>query len=185
MQCVNGLLDSPPLLLVPVIVLAVALAHGLTRLVRWRRRWRREQGWQLVHELKAYAAWIESLRGEPFTSGKPEELTSAEPLRNARAIARRHFPGLEQPMLRLLRADNQLMRYLWEQKLVRLSEPGAWIPPPRDPAYRQLRDTQDDLIDDIIARCQELTGDRARPWRGTDLESEFFASQGVTTTPCG
>jgi len=183
MRDVDELLDSP-LALVPVIVAAVAVVHALVRLVRRRRQRRREQGWRLVHELKAYAAWIESLGGEPFASTSPEELTSAQPLRNARAIVHRHFPPLGQAVLRLLRADNQLMRYLWEQKLLRLSDPAAWVAPERDPAYRQLRDTQDDLIDEIIAGCQELTGDRARPWRGTEMDSDFFATRGAATNPC-
>lgn len=171
-------------MLVPVIVVAMAVAHVVVRLVRRRRQRRREQGWRLVHELKAYAAWIESLRGEPFTSASPEELTSAQPLRNARAIVQKHFPQLGQAVLRLLRADSQLMRYLWQQKLLRLSDPGAWVPPQRDPAYQQLRDMQDDLIDEIIAGCQELNGDRARPWRATEMDSEFFATRGATTDPC-
>ena len=45
----------------------------------------------------------------------------AQALRNARAIAQAHFPPLGQLMLRLLQADSELMRRLWEQKLDRKS----------------------------------------------------------------
>lgn len=87
-------------------------------------------------------------------------------------------------MLRLLQADSQLMRHLREQKLLRLSEPGDWVPCQRDPEYRDLREAQEDLIDSIIARCQALIGDYGRPWRHTGMDSEFFASMSVTSSPC-
>lgn len=102
-----------PLVLLLVIAAAVVLLHAIARRIRRRRQRLREHGWRLVHELKAYSAWVDSLRGEPFLSTEPEELTSAEALRQARAIARAHFPQLSQAMLRLLRADSQLMRHLW------------------------------------------------------------------------
>lgn len=173
-----------PLVLLPVFAVAVVVLHALARRLRRRRQALREHGWRLVHELKAYSAWVDSLRGEPFLSTEPEELTPAEALRQARAIAQAHFPQLSGAMLRLLRADSRLMRHLWHQKLLRLSEPGAWVPYRRDPEYRQLRDSQEDLIEEIIARCQVLIGDRDQPWRSTDLDSEFFAAAGVNTRPC-
>lgn len=179
---VNELLTSP-LLLLPVFAVVVAVLHTLIQRIRRRRRQRRERGGQLIHELKAYSAWVESLRGEPPPTGEAEELTPAQALRDARTIAQAHFPQLAQSMLRLLRADSELMRHLWEQKLLRLSEPGAWVSYERDPEYRALRDAQEDLIDAIIARCQALTGDRGPRWHNTRLDPEFFTSMGVTSSP--
>mgnify|MGYP001496201331 CR=1 FL=1 len=179
----NEFLTSP-LLLLPVIAVAVAVLHTLVQRIRRQRQQRREHGWRLIHELKAYSAWVESLHGEPFMSTEPEELTSAQALRNARAIAQTHFPQLEQVMLRLLQADNLLMRHLWEQKLLRLSEPGDWVPCQRDPEYRELREAQEDLIDALIARCQALIGDYGERWRNTGMDPEFFASMSVTSSPC-
>jgi len=174
---------TSPFALVPVIGVLLAALHTLVQSVRRRRQERRQYGWQLIHELKEYSAWVESLRGEPPLSAEPDELTPAQALRDARAIAQVHFPPLAQLMLRLLQADSELMRHLWEQKLLRLSEPGDWIPWQRDPEYRALRDAQEDLIDAIIARCQALTGDRGPRWNNTGLDPEFRASMSVTSIP--
>lgn len=179
----NDLLTSPWLLL-PAMAVTVAVLHTVVQRIRRQRRMRREHGWRLIHEMKAYSAWVDSLHGEPFMSTEPEELTSAEALRSARAIAREHFPQLGQVMLRLLQADSHLMRHLWEQKLLRLSEPGDWVPCERNLAYRELREAQEDLIDAIIARCQTLIGDSGRPWRNTGMDSEFFASMGMSSSTC-
>jgi len=182
---VSEFLNSP--LLLPVIALVAAVLHALVRRVRRerrQRRQRREHGWRLIHELKAYSAWVDSLHGEPFMSTEPEELTSAQALSRARAIAQQHFPQLGQAMLRLLQADSQLTRHLWEQKLRRLSAPGDRVPCQRDPEYRELRDAQEDLIDSIIARCQALIGDSGRRWRHTGMDSEFFASMGISSGTC-
>lgn len=178
----NEFLSSPWLLL-PVLAVAAAVLHTLILRIRRRRRQRRERGSQLIHELKAYSAWVDSLRGEPPLTSEAEELSPAQALREARAIAQAHFPQLGQSMLRLLRADSELMRHLWEQKLLRLSEPGAWVSYERDPVYRALRDAQEDLIDAIITRCQALTGDRGPRWHNTRLDPEFFTSMGMTSSP--
>lgn len=169
-------------LLLPVIAVAVAVLQTLVQRIRRQRQQHREHGWRLIHELKAYSAWVESLHGEPFMGTEPEELTSAQALREARAIALANFPQLTQVMLRLLQADSQLMRHLWEQKLLRLSEPGDWAPYQRDPHYRGLRDAQEDLIDAIIARCHVLIGDQGGRWRNTTADSDFFSSMGVTSS---
>lgn len=178
----NEFLTSP-LLLLPVLAVVVAVLHALVQRIRRERQRRRERGARLIHELKAYSAWVESLRGEPPLTSEPEELSPAQTLRDARAIAQVHFPQLGQSMLRLLRSDSELMRYLWEQKLLRLSEPAAWVSWERDPEYRALRDAQEDLIDAIIARCQALTGDRGPRWHNTRLDPEFFTSMGMTSSP--
>jgi hypothetical protein len=171
-------------LLLPGIALVAAVLHALVRRARRERRQRREHGWRLIHELKAYSAWVDSLHGEPFMSTEPEELTSAQALTRARAIAHEHFPQLGQAMLRLLQVDSQLTRHLWEHKLRRLSGPGDGVPCQRDPEYRELRDAQEDLIDSIIARCQALIGDSGRRWRHTGMDSEFFASMGISSGTC-
>jgi hypothetical protein len=160
---VNEFLPSP-LLLLPVLAVAAAVLHTLILRIRRRRRQRRERGGQLIHELKAYSAWVDSLRGEPPLTSEAEELSPAQALHDARAIARAHFPQLGQNMLRL-------------------SEPGAWVPCERDPEYRALRDAQEDLIDAIITRCQALTGDRGPRWHNTRLDPEFFTSMGMTSSP--
>lgn len=180
MPRVTALLNSP--------AVASVAALAIVLVVLWRRRRaRREQqvlretGYRLIHELKAYSAWIDMLHGEPSTTSEPEQLTAAQALRQARAITQSSFPELSQPMLRLLRADSRLMRYLWEQKLLRLAEPGTWVPHERDRSYWHLRNEQEDLIDELIARCRVLMHEHGRPWRATDMNSEFFGTRGIFT----
>lgn len=171
------------------LVAAAILAGAAIAFVTWRRQVERRQrmlceaGYRLIHELKAYLAWIEMLRGEPYTSTEPEQLTAAQALRSAHAIAQSLFPELTQAMLRLLQGDARLMGYLWEHKLLRLSEPGQWVPYERDQAYWMLRDGQEDLVEEIIARCRVLIGEDGRSWHGTDLDSEFFSTRGLSTNP--
>jgi hypothetical protein len=166
---------------VPAVVTAAALLVWARTRARREHRELRAAGWRLIHELKAYSAWIELLHGEPFTTMEPEQLTAAQALRNARSITQASFPELSQAMLRLLQADSRLMGYLWEQKLLRIADPAAWVPYERDRAYWELRDTQEDLIEEMIVRCQVLMGEHNRSWRATDLTSEFFSTQGLST----
>jgi hypothetical protein len=166
---------------VPAVLTAAALLLWVRSRARREQRDLREAGWRLIHELKAYSAWIELLRGEPFTTLEPEQLTAAQALRNARSITQSTFPELSQAMLRLLQADSRLMGYLWEQKLLRLADPAAWVPHERDRAYWELRDAQEDLIEEIIVRCQVLIGEHNRTWRATDMNSEFFSTRGLSS----
>jgi hypothetical protein len=179
---VVALLLSPAVVL-PLMLTAALLVLWARQRARRERRHLRDAGYRLIHELKAYSAWIELLRGEPFTTNEPEQLTAAQALRNARAITQSRFPELSQAMLRLLQADSRLMGYLWEQKLLRLADPAAWVPYERDGAYWELRDAQEDLIEEVIVRCQVLMGEHGRVWHGTDLDSEFFSTRGLSTSP--
>ena len=179
-----AILTTTSTVTVPAVVTVLAAAALLVWVRGRARREHREllaAGWRLIHELKAYSAWIELLRGEPFTTMEPEQLTAAQALRNARSITQATFPELSQAMLRLLQADSRLMGYLWEQKLLRLADPAAWVPHERDRAYWELRDTQEDLIEEMIVRCQVLMGEHNRSWRATDLNSEFFSTQGLSS----
>lgn len=175
---------SSPVAAVPIVGVAAGLLLWWREQERRRRQQLRAAGYQLIHELKAYSAWIELLHGEPFTNDEPEQLTAAQTLRSARAIAQANFPELSPAILRLLRGDSRLMAHLWQQKVLRLSDPAAWVPYDRDRGYREIRDGQDDLIEEIIARCQVLIGEHGRVWRGTDMNSEFFSSMGFSTQPC-
>lgn len=175
---------ASPLAVVPVLGFAAAFLLWWREHSRARRQQLRAAGYRLIHELKAYSAWIELLHGEPFTNDQPEQLTAAQTLRNARAIVQADFPELSPAVLRLLQGETRLMAHLWQQKVLRLSEPAAWVSYERDRGYRDIREAQDDLIEEIIARCQVLIGEHGRVWRATELDSEFFSSMGFSTNPC-
>lgn len=162
--------------LVPIALLLTGAALWRWSRVRLRQRRKRQhdQGYLLIHELKAYAAWLESLPNEPQLDA--EDLSCGETLRNARQIVDRSFPALSQDLLRLRQADSELVRHLWRREVARLSQPAALEPLPRDRTYRQLRDAQQELIEELIARCQVLLGERGRAWRSTDMDSDFNPS---------
>lgn len=168
----NGFLA--PVLVPAALLTGVLLWRWLRSRLRLRRKRQHDQGYRLIHELKAYAAWLESLPQEPVLDA--EDLSSGDTLVNARMIVDESFPALSQPLMRLRQADSELVRHLWQREVVRLSQPAALEPLPRDRSYRQLRDAQQELIEEIIARCQVLIGERGRAWRSTDMDSDFSAS---------
>lgn len=169
-------------------VLSLVLAAGaLYRWMRYVSRVRAEQlrvhGYQLIHALKAYSAWIEYQRDLPFTARSLDELTSPEPLTRARRLKREYFPSLSPHMVRLLQAHSHVIEYLWQQNLLRLSQGSGWRPAYEDPQYQQIRGAQEDLIGEMIDICRELTGDAHRPWRQTG--SDFSFTNGLNVSRPG
>jgi hypothetical protein len=156
---------------------ACALLLQWLRAVRRRRAGlRRVQAYRMIHALRAYSAWVESCRDLPFTGRSLDELTSPAPLTAARQIKREFFPSLAQYMVLLLQAHSRVMEYLWERSLLRLSQESAWQPAHQDARYQQLRGAQEDLIDELIARCRELVGDTPQVWERTGSDFAFSNS---------
>jgi hypothetical protein len=156
---------------------ACALSLRWIRTVRRRRaRLRRVQAYRLIHALRAYSAWVESCRDLPLNARSLDELTSPEPLTAARQIKREFFPSLAQYMVLLLQAHSRVIEYLWERNLLRLSQESAWQPAHQDAQYQQLRGAQEDLIDEMIAKCRELVGDTPQVWRRTGSDFSFGPS---------
>jgi hypothetical protein len=163
---------------------ACALLLQWIRVARRRReKVLRSQGYRLIHALRAYSAWVESQRDLPFTARSLDELTTPEPLRVAREIKQHCFPSLAQYMLPLLQAHSRMIEYLWEQSLLRLTQGSAWQPASEDARYQQLRGAQEDLIDELIAKCRELIGDTPQVWRRTG--SDFAFSNSVSRASRG
>jgi len=159
------------------VMAAGALVVQWIRVVRRRRaQLRRSQGYRLIHALRAYSAWIESQRDQPFTSRDVEELTSPAPLTEAGEIKREFFPPLAQYMVPLLQAHSRVIEHLWEQNLLRLSQAAGWRPAHQDPQYQQLRGAQEELIDEMIAACRELIGDSPQVWQRTGSDFAFTNS---------
>jgi hypothetical protein len=176
--------------LIASLVGAFSLVLAAGAVYRWMRHFSRVraehlrlQGYRLIHALKAYSAWIEYQRDLPFTARSLDELTSPEPLTQARRIKREYFPSLSQHMVRLLQTHSRVIEYLWQQNLLRLSQGSGWRPAYEDPQYQQLRGAQEDLIDEMIDICRELTGDARRPWQRTG--SDFAFSNGLNASRPG
>jgi hypothetical protein len=157
------------------------LLQWLRVALRRRAKERRSQGYRLIHSLRSYSAWIESQRDLPFTSRSLDELTSPRPLALAAQIKSKWFPALGQYMVPLLQAHSRVIEYLWEQSLLRLSQGSAWRAAHQDPQYRQLREAQEELIDEMIAACRELIGDSRQVWQPTGSDFAFSNSIGRTS----
>lgn len=167
------------------LILAFCLVAGSALSVKWvhdkRRKHkaaRRAHGYELIHSLRAYSAWIECQRDLPFTTGRLDELTSPEPLARARQIKQDWFPELSHNHALLLQAHDHMVEYLWEQSTERLGQGAGGRQACGDAKYQQLRGAQEDLIDEMIATCRELIGDSDMAWRATGSDFAFSNSVG-------
>ena len=172
--------ESIPLLLV---ALATAVAIVLWRLrVRHVRRTarRRQAGYRFIDCLKAYTAWIDWHRDEPLLHRDPESLSIPAALAQAVQIKDEHFPELAKLMVELLRTHRELMQYLWEENILRMTHAGQQRPYYADPRYHQLRDTQDAALDSLFLRVRELIGESHAEWRNTRSDFSFSSETGLS-----
>jgi hypothetical protein len=167
-----------PLLVALVMAVAVVLWRVRARLVKRAAR-RRAAGYRLMDCLKAYTAWVDWHRDEPLLHRDPENLEIPAPLAQAVQVKDEHFPELSRFMLQLLQTHRELMQYLWEENILRMSHAGHQRPYYADPRYHQLRDTQDNALDTLFLRCRELIGEKQGKWR--DTRSDFSFSSGMET----
>ena len=169
-----------PLLLVGIaaIALGVALWVVRSRLLKRVAR-RRAAGYQLMDCLKAYTAWIDWHRDEPLLHQDPETLTVPAALAQAVQIKDEHFPELAKLMVQLLQTHRELMQYLWEENILRMTHAGHHRPYYADPRYHQLRDTQDAALDSLFLRCRQLIGDSQAEWRRTRSDFSFSGTMSV------
>lgn len=178
-------LDFPPL---PLALGALALA-AVVLLWQLRSRWlkrqarRRAAGYQLMDCLKAYAVWIDWHRDEPLLHQNPEAVNIPAALAQAVQIKDAHFPELTPLMLKLLHTHRALMQYLWEQNILRMTHAASTSPLYAQPAYQQLRDTQDGALDSLFLRCRQLIGDDEVEWKRTRSDFSFSGDMNVPSTP--
>ena len=170
-------------------IISAALAWAL---YRWLQRKghrqlheRKSQGYELIHALNSYSAWLDFLRSEALLDKVHDQLAWPEALLRTREIIRKYFPALSSQLIELLEGDSRLMATMWQQEVRRLTQPGELFPTARDPDYQQLREHQEMLIQDMIARCRQLVGDSVQTWRRTDEEFEFSGSSGYPTPSRG
>jgi hypothetical protein len=169
----------------PLFVVGIAVAVVLVlwrlrvRLVRRIAR-RRTAGYQLMDCLKAYTVWIDWHRDEPLLHQDPDVMDVPLPLERAVRIKDEHFPELSRLMLQLLQTHGELMSYLWEENILRMSG-GAQRPHYADPRYHALRDRQDAALDSLFLHCRDLIGDGDTKWKRT--RSDFTFSSGMGGMP--
>ncbi|MEJ8839697.1 hypothetical protein [Ramlibacter sp. AN1133] len=176
--------DSDLLYPLALVVLALAAAGVLWRL-RWRRARRlarrRAAGYQLIDALKAYTTWIDWHRDEPLLHQNPDEAGIPAALAQAVQIKDEHFPELSGLMLQLLQTHRELMQYLWEENILRMTHAAPLRPHYADPRYHNVRDRQDAALDSLFLRCRQLIGDSGSDWQRT--RSDFSFSSGGMGMP--
>ena len=171
--------------LFPLLPVALVLA---TAIVLWRLRVhfvrkanrRRQAGYRFIDCLKAYTAWIDWHRDEPLLQRDPESLSIPAALAQAVQIKDEHFPELSKLMVDLLHTHRELMQYLWEENILRMTHAGHQRPYYADPRYHQLRDTQDGALDSLFLRCRELIGESHAEWRNTRSDFSFSSETGLS-----
>ena len=174
-----------PLVLVGIVIaIAILLWRVRVRVVRRAAR-RRAAGYRLMDCLKAYTAWIDWHRDEPLLHRDPESLSIPAALAQAVQLKDEHFPELAKLMVQLLQTHRELMQYLWEENILRMTHSGHQRPYYADPRYHQLRDTQDAALDSLFLRCRELIGDANSEWRHTRSDFSFSSETGMSTPANG
>ncbi len=157
--------------LTPMLVAAALLAVVVLIWLHWTGRRHaaklRTHGYSLIDSLKGYSAWVERQRDIEITAPALDEHDLPDPLAQAGHIARRHFPALSDTMKELVQSHVRITEYLWDHQLIRLSNGFGGPPAYQDPKYQQLREAQEELIDDLIQSCRELIGDAGARWHAT------------------
>ena len=172
----------PLLLVAAALAVAVALWRLRARLLKHMAR-RRQAGYQLMDGLKAYTVWIDWHRDEPQLHQDPGTLTIPAALARAVEIQDQHFPELSRLMAQLLQTHQELMRYLWEENILRMTDEAQRRPHYADPRYHQLRDTQDAALDSLFANCRELIGDSESGWHRTRSDFSFTSGTSGSSQP--
>ena len=172
---------SDPDLLYPLalVVLALVVAGALWRMRSRRLRQlarRRAAAYQFIDCLKAYTAWIDWHRDEPLLRQSPEDGGIPAALAQAVHIKDAHFPELASLMLQLLQTHRELMQYLWEENILRMSHASPLRPHYADPRYHNIRDRQDATLDSLFMRCRQLSGDAGADWQRTRSDFSFSSS---------
>lgn len=181
---VSTTLDFALPLLIVTAALAVAFVLWRMRVAFARRQARRRAaGYQLMDCLKAYTVWIDWHRDEPLMHSKPDALTVPPPLEQAVRIKEEDFPELSPLMVKLLHTHRELMQYLWEQNILRMTHAATLGPHYADPRYHQLRDTQDAALDSLFLRCRQLIGDDGSEWKRTRSDFSFSGDQNAPSRP--
>jgi hypothetical protein len=174
-------------LLLPSL-LGSALAAGLVLWVlraRYLRRQKRQRraGYRLMDCLKAYAAWVDWHRDEPLLHRNPDAVNIPAALAQAVQIKDSHFPELAPLMVMLLHTHRELMQYLWEQNILRMTHTAPAKPHYADPRYQRLRDLQDGALDSLFLRCRQLIGEDGVEWKRTRSDFSFSGDMHAPSTP--
>ena len=172
-----------PILLVTAALAAVLVLWRLRVAFARRQARKRAAGYQLIDCLKAYTAWIDWHRDEPLVQVKPDALALPPPLEQAVRIKDAHFPELSPLMLKLLQTHGELMQYLWEQNILRMTHAATHPPHYADPRYHQLRDTQDAALDSLFLRCRQAIGDDGSEWKATRSDFSFSGDLNLPSRP--
>lgn len=121
--------------LVAALIAIALISATLVRALRVREL-RRQKALELLDALSRYSEWVAAQRRAAFFQGEKED--AAAPLEEARRIGRAWFKELAGELVDLLIVHNRLVDFLWNQHLLRLRDPEAWLESDHDTRFLQL-----------------------------------------------
>lgn len=117
-------------------LIAIALISAtIARKLRLREV-RRHKALELLDALDRYSDWVASQRRAGLFQGEGETASSA--LEEARTIKQGWFPELSGDLVEILIVHNRLVDFLWNQQLLRLRDPEAWLESDHDKRFLEL-----------------------------------------------
>ena len=135
-------------------LIAIALVSAtIARSLRMREL-RRLKALELLDALTRYSEWVAAQRRAPFFQGEGDEGLS--PLEDARSIKHGWFPELAGDMVEILLVHNRLVDFLWNQQLLRSSDPEAWLESDHDTRFLELWRQHRYAIDGVQIKLRSL-----------------------------
>ena len=117
-------------------LVAIALVSATFARSLRMREIRRVKALELLDALSRYSEWVAAQRRAPFFQGEGDYGLS--PREDARNIKQGWFPELAGDMVEILVVHNRLVDFLWNQQLLRSTDPEGWLESDHDTRFLEL-----------------------------------------------
>ena len=146
---------------------AAALASAAVTLRLRHLQQRREKAQQLMEALESYSVWVALQRNMAFPD--PARRGQESPLAEAHDLQAACFPQLQAGMQALLAVHDSLADFLWEQQLLYLRDPEAWMESEHDARLMELWHSQQEAGQALASQLRllappELSPASLAPW---------------------
>jgi hypothetical protein len=139
--------------LIAALVTIALISAMIVRSLRLRE-FRRQKALELFDALGRYSDWVAAQRRAAFFEGEGEEASSA--LEQARRIKQDWFPELAADLVEILVVHNRLVDFLWNQQLLRLRDPEAWLESDHDTRFLELWRQHRDALECVEMKLRAL-----------------------------
>lgn len=135
-------------------LIAIALVSATVARSLRMREVRRVKAMELLDALSRYSEWVAAQRRAPFFQGEGGD--GLAPLVEARTIKQGWFPELASDMVDILIVHNRLADFLWNQQLLRSSDPERWLESDHDTRFLELWRQHHYAMDGVQIRLRSL-----------------------------